>query len=220
MMRTRSRLSPVRESRTAHDGAISHRGADKSSESYFEMVTPPPKSEQAAAHTHKKFEVRPRGSSLPTNATTGPSHAEMTFTRQKVSPIRAQKSALTAVLASSGRSSNPFAELYAAISGRAEPASMNVQVFFPHARQPPGKAMDLNVRKDATVEEVVGFALWSYWEEGWLPKLDDGLSGEDDLKWDTKLSAVGWIMRIAESDGEVDEDFPRKSASVCDAISP
>ena len=69
--------------------------------------------------------------------------------------------------------------------------------------------MDLNVRKDATVEEVIGFALWCYWEEGWLPKLDEGISGEDDPKWARKLSAVGWIMRIAEEDGEVDDDFPR-----------
>lgn len=65
--------------------------------------------------------------------------------------------------------------------------------------------MDLNVRKDATVEEVIGFALWSYWEEGWLPKLDDGQNWEDDPQ-----SAIGWIMRIAENDGEVDEDFPRE----------
>jgi target of rapamycin complex 2 subunit MAPKAP1 len=73
--------------------------------------------------------------------------------------------------------------------------------------------MELNVRKDASVEEVIGFALWSYWEEGWLPKLDEGLKkpeeGEEDEKWDTRISAVGWIMRIAEDDGEVDDEFPR-----------
>jgi hypothetical protein len=84
-----------------------------------------------------------------------------------------------------------------------------VLVYFPRARQPVGKAMDLSVRKDATMEEVIGFALWSYWEEGWLPKLDEGLNGEDDPKWAIKLSAVGWIMRIAEDDGEVDDEFPR-----------
>jgi hypothetical protein len=115
------------------------------------------------------------------------------------------------MLASSDASSNPFAELYAAISGRGESAATNVQVFFPHVRQPAGKAMNLNVRVDATVEEVTGFALWTYWKEGWMPKLDDGLSGDSDLKWATKLSAVGWIMRIAEEDGEVDDDFPRRS---------
>lgn len=65
--------------------------------------------------------------------------------------------------------------------------------------------MDLSVRKDATVEEVLGFALWNYWEEGWLPKLDEGVGEEDP-----RLAGVGWILRITEDDGEVDEDFPRK----------
>jgi len=69
--------------------------------------------------------------------------------------------------------------------------------------------MNLSVRRDATVEEVIGFALWNYWEEGWLPKLDEGLS-EEDPKREIKLSAVGWILRIAEDDGEVDDDFPRE----------
>ena len=89
---------------------------------------------------------------------------------------------------------------------------MSVSVFFPWAQKPNNsKAMELNVRKDATMEEVLGFALWSYWEEGWAPRLDEGLSGEEDPKWETKCSALGWIFRIAEDDGEVDEDFPRES---------
>jgi len=50
---------------------------------------------------------------------------------------------------------------------------------------------------------VLGFALWSYWEAGWLPRLD-----EDPNVPEEKLSAVGWVMKIAEEDGEVDEDFP------------
>jgi hypothetical protein len=61
------------------------------------------------------------------------------------------------------------------------------------------------------VEEVLGFGLWSYWEAGWSPRLDDG-----DVNSNTeeeKLTAVGWVMKIAEDDGEVDEDFPRKSFS-------
>jgi hypothetical protein len=181
------------------DKSTAHRATDKSVDSYFEIVTPLPKNESTASHVHKKPEVRPRGSSL--NVST----AEITFSRQKVPPARAQMSALTAVLASSGYSTNPYGELYAAISGRAETASMNVQVFFPHARQPSGRTMDLNVRKDSTMEEVIGFALWTYWEEGWLPKLEDSHSEDDGTR-----SALGWIMRIAESDGEVDEDFPRK----------
>lgn len=69
--------------------------------------------------------------------------------------------------------------------------------------------MDLTISRDATVEEVIGFALWTYWEEGWLPKLDEGLSGPSDPIWDDKVSACGWVLRLAEDDGEVDDDFPR-----------
>lgn len=208
-MRTRSRLSPVSEAGRAptdKDNHSAHRRAEKSIDSsHFEMVTPVPPQQHQHHHHPKRLEVqvRPRGSSLLANATQIASPApEMSFSRQKVLPIRTQKSALTAHLATSSRSSNPFAELYAAISGRAEAASMTVQIFFPHAKNT--GPMSLNVRKDATVEEVVGFALWSYWEEGWLPKLDEGVSGEED----PKLSAAGWILKIAEDDGEVDEDFP------------
>ena len=83
-----------------------------------------------------------------------------------------------------------------------------VAVFFPKATKPMGQVMELNVRKDATIEEVLGHALYKYWEEGWLPKIDEGLEGEEDQRWNTVCSAVGWILRIAEDDGEVDEDFP------------
>ena len=206
-MRTRSRLSPVSEAGRASsdkESSSTHRRAERSVDStHFEMVIPVPPQQH---HHHPKrleVQVRPRGSSLLVNATQIASPVpEMSFSRQKVPPIRTQKSALTAYLASSSRSSNPFAELYAAISGRAEAASINIQTFFPHAKKL--GSMSLNVRKDATIEEVVGFALWSYWEEGWLPKLDEGVVGEED----PKLSAVGWILKIAEEDGEVDEDFP------------
>lgn len=148
------------------------------------------------------------------NTSSKSSHpADNIFVKKKVQPLRVPlKSSLTMMLASSGSSSNPFAEMYAAISGRGEIASTNVQVYFPHAQQPSGKPMHLNVRRDATVEEIIGFALWNYWEEGWLPKLDEGLV-EDDPRREVKLSAAGWILRIAEEDGEVDDDFPRKSSS-------
>lgn len=76
--------------------------------------------------------------------------------------------------------------------------------------------MELNVRKDASVEEVVGYALWNYWEEEWEPKLDEGLDGdgeEAERKRRQKLSALGWVLRIAEDDGEPDDDFPRASST-------
>jgi len=112
------------------------------------------------------------------------------------------------MLAKTSSSMNPFEEYYAAITGRAEGESKMVAVYFPKATKPMGQVMELNVRKDATVEEVLGHALYRYWEEGWQPKIDEGLEGEEDPRWSTICSAVGWILRIAEEDGEVDEDFP------------
>jgi hypothetical protein len=204
--RIRLKLSPVVEGRhsgDSHDRSVARRPTDKSSDSYSDTV---PKTEHTT-HPPRKSDGRPKAPAQPLVSAT--SLLEMSFPRRHVAPIRQLKSALTAMMASSGVSSNPFAETYAAISGRAESASTSVQVYFPHARQPAGKAMDLKVRKDATVEEVVGFALWSYWETGWEPKLDEGIEDEDDPNRSTKLSAVGWIMRIAEEDGEVDDEFPR-----------
>jgi target of rapamycin complex 2 subunit MAPKAP1 len=142
------------------------------------------------------------------HSSSGSKPDELTFPRRKVPPIRPVKSALTAMLAKTSSSMNPFEEYYAAISGRAEGESKMVAVYFPKATKPIGQVMELNVRKDSTVEEVLGHALYRYWEEGWLPKLDDGLDGEEDPRWSTACSAVGWIFRIAEEDGEVDEDFP------------
>jgi target of rapamycin complex 2 subunit MAPKAP1 len=134
--------------------------------------------------------------------------SEGMFARKTVPALKPNKSALSTMIADASGSSNPFGELYAAISGRGQASTTSVTVFFPHAANA-GKPMELKVRGDATVEEVIGFALWSYWEEGWLPKLDDGL-GPDDPKREVLLSAVGWILRIAEDDGEVDDDFPRE----------
>jgi len=85
---------------------------------------------------------------------------------------------------------------------------MTVQVYFPRARSPHGKPLELEIRENATIEEVIEIALRNYSDEGWLPKLDEGLDGADETRRNARLSAAGWVLRIAEVDGEVDEDFP------------
>jgi hypothetical protein len=195
--RSRSRLSPVTEGKTLSSPDVERRP----SEPGFEMVTPllPPP-------THAKSSSS--GSSKPHHTTARRQATEEDlFARQKVVPVRNAKSALSSMMAAANNT-NPFSDLYSGISGRGVPpaSSMTATVFFPFAREPMGKPMALVVRKDATVEEVLGFALWSYWEEGWLPRLD-----EDPNVPEEKLSAVGWVLKIAEEDGEVDEDFPRES---------
>ncbi|KAG9016667.1 hypothetical protein FRB90_002584 [Tulasnella sp. 427] len=148
-----------------------------------------------------------------TAATTSPSPASHSVFAKLPVQRPQLKSALTAMLsAKNSVSDNPFTTLYAAMSGRAESASVTVRVWFPESGGPAAvEPLQLKVRKDATVEEVIGFGLWTYWDEGVEPKLDAGLEGEGEeveKKREVRLSAVGWNLRIAEMDGEVDEDFP------------
>lgn len=212
--------------------------AARASEPGFDMVTPlhshsrtseyshhPPSAASGSGATSTKHPSRQHrrashgttgGShSAATHAThapgPGPAAEEDLFARQKVPSLQVlragAKSALSSMMAASN-TTNPFSDLYSAISGRgvSPAASMTATVFFPFTREPAGKPMALSVRRDATVEEVLGFALWSYWEAGWLPRLD-----EDPNAPEERLSAVGWVMKIAEDDGEVDEDFPSES---------
>ena len=216
--RGRPRLSPVSEN-ARHNRSHRRRSTDHPVGSSFEVLTPGPGAKSGDDSSRRQDSNAPRHrpdhvSHVSSSSISSTAGQELVFTRKKVIPIKPLKSALSSMLASSGSSTNAFAEMYAAISGRGEPTSTNVQVYFPHAKQPANKAMDLNVRRDATVEEVIGYACYTYWEEGWLPKLDEGLSeDEEDPKRKARLSAVGWILRITEDDGEVDDDFPRACVS-------
>lgn len=139
-----------------------------------------------------------------------PKASTPSFRKKPVPTIvqRSTKSALTAMLASeSATSDNPFTTLYAAIAGRAENASVILTVYFPHSTTHKRKPMELKARKDATVEEVIGYSLWAYWEAKCEPALDVGL-GENDPQRELRLSAAAWCLRIVEDDGEVDEDYP------------
>ncbi|WVQ69357.1 uncharacterized protein L199_007574 [Kwoniella botswanensis] len=95
---------------------------------------------------------------------------------------------------------NPFTSLYATVAAPPGAPSLSLEMYFPHSKKPTDPII-AKVRKDATVEEVTGFGLYKYWEDGRLPLLSEE---ENEVKW----SAVGWGLRIVEDDGEVDEDFP------------
>ncbi|WVQ75957.1 hypothetical protein IAR50_005593 [Cryptococcus sp. DSM 104548] len=94
---------------------------------------------------------------------------------------------------------NPFYSLYSSIAAPPGAPFESLELYFPHSKNSTQPLVG-KVRKDATVEEVTGYGLWRYWEEGREPKLED----EEEVKW----SSVGWGLRIVEDDGEVDEDFP------------
>lgn len=123
-----------------------------------------------------------------------------------------KKSALTALLnahvphlvstgdgqapASTPTQVNPFNSLYASVAAPPGLPNLSLELFYPHSDEP-SEPVIVQVRKDATVEEVTGYALWKYWEEGLTPPIAD----ED-------CTTVNWGLRIVEDDGEVDEDFP------------
>ena len=136
-----------------------------------------------------------------------PQASALTFTRVKVAPLPScpPPSALSQILASkASKIENPFSELYSLISSRSTPLSL--QIIYPFSSEP-RKSFTLKVRSDATVEEVIGFGLWTYWEEGLQPKLDEAIGLVDEAKPKDRLSAIGWSLRVTE-DGEVDDDFP------------
>lgn len=184
----------------------------KSKGSYFELVVPPFQNRNVPAPGKQATGSTAAPEKLPHVHTVDrpePQPPKLTFNRVKVPPLPTTKapSALTLMLASHGsKPENPFSELYSLISARSNPLTLQVVYPFSDHRDP----VTLRVRSDATVEEVIGFGLWTYWEEGFTPKLDDC----DEAKKRDRLSAAGWSLRVTE-DGEVDDDFPGLFSIAC-----
>ncbi|KAF8531338.1 stress-activated map kinase interacting protein 1-domain-containing protein [Gautieria morchelliformis] len=201
----------------------------KSDGSYFELVVPPtpgrtpqadgdgaPKPAASDVWVRdpaggRQVDLPPSGnSSAPFGSigAAGMQHSSpLNFTRIPVPPRSPPVPSLLSIILASSASSieNPFSELYSLISARS--GALALQITYPFSEEPQ-KAWTLKVRADATVEEVVGFALWTYWEEGVMPKLDEvGAAAADEKRKKDMLSACGWSLRITE-DGEVDDDFP------------
>lgn len=91
---------------------------------------------------------------------------------------------------------NPFLGEFASFTGQGELAPLALQLYLPHSSTP-NKPLPLTVRRDASVENVIGFALYTYYDKRWQPPLTPQQS---------KTSQ--WTMRIVEDDGSIDEDFP------------
>lgn len=134
-------------------------------------------------------------------------NTSLTFPRSQNSSLTKstgpKRSALTALLSSQSstpENANPFSSLYAALSSKASDA-LKLSLYFPHSKTP-RKELKVGVKKDLTVEEVIGAGLWHYFEEGREPPLEVGV--DEGIEYET----TKWNLRIVEDDGEVDEDFP------------
>lgn len=155
-----------------------------------------------------------------------------TSTIQQHFDSRSNKSALSTLLHKLREGPpNVFAQMYKGVAGSsvALGGSISIEVLFPFsapgnllsnvgrgastrsgaiALHPESKSMQLSVRKDATMEELIGYSLYCYVEEGWVPHLDNHLPAnatENERK--LRLSTLAWTMRLVEF-GEVDDDYP------------
>ncbi|KAJ3096970.1 hypothetical protein HDU97_005398 [Phlyctochytrium planicorne] len=107
-----------------------------------------------------------------------------------------KKSALSKMLKEQNTSDNPFATDFSYFSGKGDPDPMRLKIYIPFSSNSE-KPLLVIVKKEATVEEVIGYCLYEYTNEGREPLVPKHL-------WDV----ANWNMRIVEDDGTIDEDFP------------
>jgi hypothetical protein len=111
-------------------------------------------------------------------------------------PKKSSKSALTAMINKRlSAMNNPLAAEYGSVAGTNDNNAIRLKIWLPHSDNA-DVPMEICVRGDASVEEVVGYTLYQYIDQKRQPPLD-GL-----------LSVIYWNMRIVEEDGEIDEDLP------------
>ena len=98
---------------------------------------------------------------------------------------------------------NPFRKYYAALVAENGSSSVNLSLYFPNSSQPK-EPIRVQMRKDSTCEEVIGYGLYSFVQQREKDCKEMFGTSNDNVRW----TAEGWNLRIVEEDGEVDEDFP------------
>lgn len=111
------------------------------------------------------------------------------------------RSALSKMLASADdvEDDNPFKPLYISVGLQ---TGRSVQISYEFARDPQ-QIVELKVREDASVEEVIGYGLFMYLNQNIEPNLSTVMTNSG------QMTAAQCNLRIVE-DGEIDEDFPRE----------
>ncbi|KAI8925474.1 stress-activated map kinase interacting protein 1-domain-containing protein [Entophlyctis helioformis] len=105
-------------------------------------------------------------------------------------------SALSAMMDKKPSKANPFAQAYAAFSGKGDPTAVKLKIYLPFSKDPL-KPLFISTKREASVEEVIGFTLFEYVNESRSPMLPE-------KTW----AITNWSLRIAEDDGSIDDDFP------------
>ncbi|KAG0211172.1 hypothetical protein BGX33_004497 [Mortierella sp. NVP41] len=100
------------------------------------------------------------------------------------------------IIQQKSKEDNPFAEEFLRIAGMGETTPVKLKIYLPSSDKPKDP-MQVVVKREATVEDVIGYILYQYYNEGRTPLLSDELS-----------TVVQWNLRIVEDDGEIDDDLP------------
>ncbi|KAK1227330.1 Component of a membrane-bound complex containing the Tor2p kinase [Marasmius sp. AFHP31] len=138
-------------------------------------------------------------------------YSVLDFTRQEVHPVVSspkQASGLTQLLRSPAAPiTNPFSHLCpqskSKSAGKEPQSRITITVYFPHASAPSGDGLVLDLPEEARVEELIGLALWTYWEKGWLPQLSVNHTEDREA---CKLIATSWHV-YPVNDGFVDYEY-------------
>ncbi|KAI9151206.1 Component of a membrane-bound complex containing the Tor2p kinase [Blastocladiella emersonii ATCC 22665] len=118
------------------------------------------------------------------------------FVRKAVPPRptgRSAPSGLSMLLGSKSAQQNPFAASYSRYAGKHAKDVVKLHIHVPYAET----ELDISVGKGTTVEQVIGYTLFEYVEQGLAPVIDP-----------PRQELGHWAMRIVEDDGTIDEDFP------------
>ncbi|KAJ3278834.1 hypothetical protein HK104_001994, partial [Borealophlyctis nickersoniae] len=105
-------------------------------------------------------------------------------------------SALTRLINDKSGTDNPFTD-YSFFSGKGNPDAIRLKIYVVLQDADSPDPLLISVKREATVEEVIGYALYEHCDEGREPPLPDHLK-----------DVIMWNMRIVEDDGTVDDDFP------------
>ncbi|KAI8799398.1 stress-activated map kinase interacting protein 1-domain-containing protein [Cladochytrium replicatum] len=106
------------------------------------------------------------------------------------------KSALTMLITDRVSDNNPFAKEFGFFSAKGLPDGIRLKIYLPFSDRP-SYPLSISIRNDATVEDVIGFSLFEYINEGRTPRIPKSV-----------CKVALWNMRIVEDDGTIDDDFP------------
>ncbi|KAG7088768.1 hypothetical protein E1B28_012734 [Marasmius oreades] len=130
-------------------------------------------------------------------------YSVLDFTRRDVRPLStdsspsqsSEMSGLTKLLnAPAPPITNPYSENVRLTMLKSSQGDdrLKITVFFPHAESPAGKSMVLDLHEEASIEELIGMGLWTYWENGWIPQLSINHTDSYTPKHSRKSVASGW----------------------------